>query len=409
MVTEPQKTAFQQTEVGEIPSDWEVKTLGSYLLKSPDYGINAAAVPYNGNMPVYLRITDITEDGKYSKKNVVCVDNSLSDNYHLQAGDMVFARTGASVGKTYLYNPEDGKLVFAGFLIRITANKELLVPEYLKYFTQMQYYKNWIASNSMRTGQPGINGKEYKELLISLPPTLAEQTAIATALTDADALITRLETLIAKKKAMKQGAMQTLLKPKAGWEVKKFGEVVEKIIGGGTPSRSNLDYWGGDIPWITVKDFATFSPSRAQEYITKEGLKLSSSNLIPKGTLITSTRMALGKAVIYEVDVSINQDLKAIFPKSILNVTYLYYWFEKNSLFLAEMGSGSTVMGLSLIDMKNIKFDLPSLSEQTRIAQILSDMDAGIEKLEEQLAKQKRLKQGMMQVLLTGKIRLVTR
>ena len=102
------------------------------------------------------------------------------------------------------------------------------------------------------------------------------------------------------------------------WEVKSFGDLTEKIIGGGTPSRSNSIFWGNEIPWVTVKDFATFNRCQTQEYITKEGLKNSASHLIPKGIIITSTRMALGKAVIYNIDVSINQDLKAIFPKKFI-------------------------------------------------------------------------------------------
>ena len=107
------------------------------------------------------------------------------------------------------------------------------------------------------------------------------------------------------------------------WEVNCLGNVLNKIIGGGTPSRSNPNYWGNDIPWVTVKDFATFNPYQAQEAVTHEGLKHSASHLIPKGTLITSTRMALGKAVVYNVDVCINQDLKALFPKSCVDNKFL--------------------------------------------------------------------------------------
>src|SRR5690606_12288331 len=111
-----------------------------------------------------------------------------------------------------------------------------------------------------------------------------------------------------------------------------------------------------DIPWVTVKDFATFDPNSAQEYITHQGLKSSASNLIPAGTLITSTRMALGKALIYQVDVAINQDLKAIFTKSSLDTMYLKYWFDNNAKKIDDLGSGSTVKGISLPDLKTLSF-----------------------------------------------------
>jgi type I restriction enzyme S subunit len=181
------------------------------------------------------------------------------------------------------------------------------------------------------------------------------------------------------------------------WEVKKLGEIVDKIIGGGTPSRSNKEFWGNEIPWVTVKDFATFNPNFTQEFITKKGLENSASHLIPKKTLITSTRMGLGKAVVYNVDVSINQDLKAIFPSKNLDTKYLYYWFQKNSEIIERLGSGSTVMGISLIELKNIQFVLPTLTEQTLIATALSDTDALISSLEKLIAKKRNIKQGAMQ------------
>ncbi len=187
----------------------------------------------------------------------------------------------------------------------------------------------------------------------------------------------------------------------------ELGSAVEKFIGGGTPSRSNNEYWGNEIPWVTVKDFATFNPYIAQESITKKGLINSTSNLIPKGTLITSTRMALGKAVIYQVDVAINQDMKALFCRQILNTEFLYFWFEANKNKIDELGSGSTVKGLSLPDLQKLNFVLPAKKEQTAIATILSDMDEEIQALEQRLNKTRQIKQGMMQELLTGKTRLV--
>ena len=228
-----------------------------------------------------------------------------------------------------------------------------------------------------------------------------------------DALLAKLDQLIAKKRDLKQAAMQQLLTGhtrlpgfSGAWEVKRLGDMLEKIVGGGTPSRSNAAYWGGEIPWVTVKDFATFNPRVAKETITKDGLTNSSSNLIPRGTLITSTRMALGKAVIYEVDVSINQDLKALFAKANVSTKFLYYWFENNSGAIEELGSGSTVKGISLNDLKAITFLSTSLEEQTAIAAVLSDMDAEITALETRREKTRALKQGMMQELLTGRIRL---
>jgi type I restriction enzyme S subunit len=187
------------------------------------------------------------------------------------------------------------------------------------------------------------------------------------------------------------------------WEVRTFDELTDKIIGGGTPSRSNSSFWGNEIPWVTVKDFATFNPFTTQEYITKIGLQNSASHLIPKGIIITSTRMALGKAVIYDIDVSINQDLKAIYPKNIIDTNFFYYWFQFNAKKIEELGSGSTVMGLSLPDLRKIKLKIPTHKEQTAIATALSDVDGLITGLEKLIAKKRNIKQGAMQQLLQPK------
>ena len=199
-----------QTRLPGFQDDWEVKRLGDCLISRPDYGINAAAVPFSDKLPSYIRITDISVHGRFCPDPRVSVRAASAAQYYLQTGDVVFARTGASVGKSYLYEPGDGPLVFAGFLIRVRPNPSLLVPAFLAAYTTTQPYWNWVRLMSMRSGQPGINGNEYAQLPLSLP-TLPEQTAIAAVLTDMDAELAALEQRLAKTRALKQGMMQELL------------------------------------------------------------------------------------------------------------------------------------------------------------------------------------------------------
>ena len=201
---------YQKTEIGTIPEDWNVKHLKDALKTNPRYGINAAAVPYRDSLPIYIRITDISEAGYFAPESLVSVNQENSDQYYLEEGDLVFARTGASVGKSYLYNPNDGKLVFAGFLIRIRPNENILLPDYLSQYVRTKAYWDWVQLMSMRSGQPGINGNEYGQLLVPFPD-MKEQRAIATVLSDMDAEIAALETRRAKTQALKQGMMQQLL------------------------------------------------------------------------------------------------------------------------------------------------------------------------------------------------------
>ncbi len=205
------KPGYKQTELGVIPEDWKVASVGQCLRRAPSYGINAAAISFDFRFPTYLRITDITEDGRFSEANKSSVDHPATASYLLEPGDVVFARTGASVGKSYLYDPKDGRLVFAGFLIRLSTDPDRLVPAILSFYAQTRPYWNWVKVNSMRTGQPGINGREYASLPIALPPTKAEQEAIAAILSDMAAEIAALEVKLTKARQIKQGMIQELL------------------------------------------------------------------------------------------------------------------------------------------------------------------------------------------------------
>ena len=168
------------------------------------------------------------------------------------------------------------------------------------------------------------------------------------------------------------------------YSTKKLGDVLEKIVGGGTPSKLNPSYWGGDIPWASVKDIKEdiFVLSETKDSITKAGLRNSASNLIPKGTIIISTRMGLGRVVKTEIDTAINQDLKALFPKKELNVDYLLLFLRAKAEDIVQKGSGATVSGVRLEHIKEIEIPLPPLTEQKKI----------VAKLEKLLAKVQRAK-----------------
>ena len=162
----------------------------------------------------------------------------------------------------------------------------------------------------------------------------------------------------------------------------KLGEVLDKIIGGGTPSKSKENYWNGNIPWASVKDISEeqIFLSYTKDCITEEGLKKSSSNLIPKGTVIIPTRMGLGRCVITTIDTAINQDLKALIPNiSKLNSKYLLYWLKNNSLLIESMGSGTTVKGIRLEQLIDLDFKEVNIKTQQKIAKVLSNYDDLIE------------------------------
>ena len=189
---------------------WEQHPLGKMLIERPTYGINAPAVPYSLSLPTYIRITDITDDGKFSSANPASVSHPSWPEYKLSEGDIVLARTGASTGKSYRYKKSDGTLIYAGFLIRIKPDPEQLNPAFLECHLNSTEYWKWVQQTSMRSGQPGINGNEYARLSIPLP-SIEEQTAIASILMEMGEEITALEARREKTRLIKQGMMQELL------------------------------------------------------------------------------------------------------------------------------------------------------------------------------------------------------
>ena len=154
----------------------------------------------------------------------------------------------------------------------------------------------------------------------------------------------------------------------------RLGDLVE-IQGGGTPSKEIPDYWNGQIPWASVKDFKTTEIAETIDSITEQGVANSATNIIPAGKILVPTRMAVGKAAINKVPMAINQDLKALFPAANVNVRYLLHSLLANSRVLERQATGATVKGITLSVLKSLEIPLPPLDEQKRIAAILDKAD----------------------------------
>lgn len=176
----------------------------------------------------------------------------------------------------------------------------------------------------------------------------------------------------------------------------RLGDVCS-IIGGGTPNRSIPEYWNGNIPWVTVKDFISKRIKSTQESITEIGVKESATNIIKKGNILIPTRMALGKIAICDIDVTINQDIKALLIKDdrLVDVNYLCYFYESQASNIESQGKGATVKGITLDVLNDLQIPLPPLPIQKRIAEILDAADALRRKDQELLQKYDALAQAI--------------
>ena len=159
--------------IGSIPAGWQTACLGD-VCDFPMYGAGLPACPFDPKLPRYVRITDITEDGRLRINDTRSANSSDNIKYKLCIGDLLFARSGASVGRTYLYRSEDGPCIFAGYLIKFRPNPEVVLPQFVSLCTHSRFYRRWVASMGRVGAQPNINASEYSTLLIPLP-TLPEQ------------------------------------------------------------------------------------------------------------------------------------------------------------------------------------------------------------------------------------------
>lgn len=420
------RAGYKRTEVGIIPKDWDVDRLGKCLLGSPDYGINAAAVTHSDSLPAYIRITDITDDGQFSREKLTSVDHPAASRYLLDVGDLLFARTGASVGKSYLYKPTDGTLVFAGFLIRVKPNPSKLLSKFLAAYVQTAAYWAWVKTMSMRSGQPGISAREFAQLPIPRPP-VREQQAIADALSDCDVLVSSLNTLIAKKLDLMQGAMQQLLTGRmrlpgfyGKWDTMTLGEIFSFLRTANNP-RSELSE-DGDIKYIHYGDIHTkwyvFLDCANAELPLIRSNRVANVPFLEDGDLIMADASEDYEGVGISVEVKNATGRRVVSGLHTLALrgdkTVIADGFKGFLQFIPAMRSslqkaatGISVYGISKSSVQRVSLLLPKIKEQQAIAEVLSDMNAEIVALEKKRDKIRVLKQGMMQELLTGKTRLV--
>lgn len=414
-------TKFKASEVGPVPEEWEVKRLGD-VASNFNYGVGAEAIPFVSGRK-YIRITDIDEQSRKFIPPSLTAPSFETDKSRVNEGDILVARTGASVGKTYIYDIKDGDLTFAGFLMRFHPDE--VCPAYVFMSTLMGRYKRWVDSESARSGQPGINIQQLKTFEIPVPPR-PEQEKIAEALSDVDGFLAAMTKLIEKKRAIKQGAMQQLLTGKkrlAGftgkWVEKRFDECFD-LVGNNTFARefmcedthgiANIHYGDVLIRYGSVLDCSrTAVPSLLDSVACK-------TELLKEGDVIiadTAEDETVGKAI----EIRGLKDRCAVAglhtiacrPRFVFAAGWLGYYINSSAFHdqLLPLITGTKVSSISKAGLRTTVLHVPDLIEQQAIAAVLSDMDAEIAALEAKRAKYESIKQGMMQELLTGKTRLV--
>ena len=418
------KTAFKQTEVGVIPEDWNLVPFDKVFTFYSTSNYSKAQMSEEDDVGcIHYGLIHAISNTQYDLNDgIKYYVSSEQTKYELvRDGDVIMVDASEDlegINKSVEVFGVNNKKYISGLHTYLLRDKGgLLADKFRGIVLNSQLVKNQMLQLAVGMKVFGVSKSQIIKVKIPLPPTLQEQKAIATALSDVDALIQGLEALIAKKKDIKQGAMQELLTPphKGGkrlpgftdeWVEKRL-ENVGEIITGGTPSTFNNLFWGGDIPWVTPTDIGENKDiSECERYLSKDGLK--AVRKLPKDSLLVTCIASIGKNAILRKDGACNQQINAVVPNELNNVDFLYYLIElNNNVIKSKAGITATLM-VSKKVFSDISFDFPpTLEEQNDIAKILSDMDIELEQLEIKKAKYQDIKQGMMQELLTGKTRLI--
>ena len=410
------KEGYKQTELGEIPESWSVVKLGDVLINNPEYGANASAIAYTEQTYRYVRITDINENGNLLTSNKVGILKEAGEQYLLKDDDVLIARTGNTVGKSYLHKSENGQCAFAGYLIRFKLNNELYNPVLLFHYLHSPFFWSWV-NTTIRTGaQPNINSQEYQSLKISKPP-LPEQNKIASILSTIDEKIEVIETRISEIEELKKGLMQQLLTKGIGhtkfknstlgeipesWEVVKLESVSEFSNGKG--HEQSIDENG---KYIVVNSKFISTDGNVKKYSNENLCPLFNGDIVIVMSDIPNGK-AIAKCFLVDEDsrYTLNQRIGAIKATTVNNL-FLYYILNRNSYYLA-FDNGASQTNLRKEEVLHCPVPVPPLEEQNKIASIFYAVDEKLKVLQAKKETYAELKKGLMQQLLTGKIRVKT-
>ena len=372
------------------------------------YGIAASAVERKADLPTYLRITDIFDDGTLNLSELKSVDAPNSDKYILKPNDIVFARTGGSTGRNYFYDGSDGVFVYAGFLIKFSIDPEKVNPKYVKYYCRSKQYNDWVHSFNTGSTRGNINAQTFGNMEIPLPER-KQQDYLVSILEPIDEKIRNNKQVNDNLEQQAQSYFQELFVDNASpeWTTGTISDL-GTVVGGSTPSKAKPEYYTeSGIAWITPKDLSINKSkfiSHGENDITELGLKNSSAAIMPEGTVLFSSRAPIGYIAIAAGEVTTNQGFKSVVPKPEIGTPFVYF-FLKNTLPVIEgMASGSTFKEVSGSTMKNVPAVIPDAETLAKFSDFCAPIFAQQRILEEQNQSLATLRDNLLPKLMSGEI-----
>jgi len=385
----------------------------SEISNSIEYGLNASAKNFDG-IHKYLRITDIDDSSrlfltdKLSSPDVNITEEDY-ENYKLQKNDLLFARTGASVGKTYLYRESDGEVYYAGFLIRARL-RDSFDGNFVFQQTLTDKYKQFIEITSQRSGQPGVNGKEYGDWKIGMT-SYSEQSAIGSLFRTLDDLLASYKDNLANYQSLK-ATMLSKMFPKAGqtvpeirldgfegeWEEKYIGELTD-IVRGASPRPIQDPKWfdtNSEIGWLRISDVTSQNGRiySLEQKISKLGQE--KTRVLTEPHLLLSIAATVGKPVVNYVKTGVHDGF-LIFMNPKFDREFMFQWLEMYREKWNRYGQPGSQVNLNSDIVKNQKILVPCMEEQQAIGTYFSNLDSLIATHQEKISQLETLKKKLLQ------------
>jgi len=421
-----------------MSNDWETRQLGTLAKNEGDYGSGAAALEFDINLPRYVRITDITDDGRLDPNSWASIRRGDAEGYYLSPNDLLFARSGATVGKTYLYNESEGECAYAGYVIKFSLDPDLCDPRFVAQWVRSNVYWSWVQRTLRQGAQPNINAQEYKSIELPYPP-LDEQRCIAEILDTIDDAIQKTEAVIAKLKQMRDGLLHDLLtrgldengklrdpiahpeqfkdsqlgRIPRGWETERLGKICDLQVGYAFKSQWFEDQKGirllrgenvgyGTPDWSDTRRLAWKISPMFKDY------ELSAGDIII-GMDRPFTKQGFKVSVLTPDDVpSLLVQRVGRFISTECNASYLRGLLGSSFYHRALMAQqkGMDIPHVSKSEILEPRIGVPPDEEQHRIANLLDAHDTRIRTEVAYCDKLKGQKKGMMDDLLTGRVRV---
>ncbi|WP_148571213.1 restriction endonuclease subunit S [Aliarcobacter cryaerophilus] len=404
------------SELYSLPDGWEWKELQFFgkFIRGVSYKKEQLLESPTNDSFTLLRANNIQNELELDDIQIVPKD--VAKGKEIKDGDILFAMSSGSkhlVGKNILLNGLKNYTFGAFCSIYRNQKNDVLNNYYLSYVLKSNLYRDKLSGLSMGANINNLKSSDLEIMKIPLPP-LEEQKRIVAKL---DNLFAKIDKAIALHQKnideadifMASVLNEVFVELEEKYEKKQLNEII-KIIGGGTPSKANKEYWeNGTIKWATVGDMNVETITKTELSITEIGLKNSSSNIIPKNGIIIVTRVGLGKVCYLEDDIAINQDLKGLIPKyNNLNIRYLFNFFKNIEKYIISNGTGATVKGVKVEFIKELEIPLPPLKTEQKVVSYLDEISQKMEKIKnlqkEKMQSLKELKASILDKAFKGEL-----